>query len=114
MFEDKYYIESFDGMLEAWTNILQEYQSSTDKLLSNSATQILNTYLQCHLAPPDGMRKSSEDEVEEIEDNEDNDRIKFRDQLQTIGMFGRVVPEHSLAVIHRLVVLQIILINITY
>lgn len=97
-------------MLEAWTNILLEYQSSTDKLLSNASTQIFNTYLQCHLAPPDGTRKSADGEAEEIEDNEDNDRIKFRDQLQTIGMFGRVVPEHSLPVIHRFVLIRIVIV----
>lgn len=88
-------------MLEAWTNILQEYNSSSDKLLANAATRIFNTYLQCHLAPPDGTRKSNDEETEEIEDNEDNDRIKYRDQLQTIGMFGRIVPEHSLTVLYK-------------
>lgn len=93
-------------MLEAWTNILQEYQSTSDALLNNASTRIFNTYLQCHLAPPDGTRKSSDDDAEEIEDNEDNDRIKFRDQLQTIGMFGRMVPDHSLLVLHRLVRLE--------
>lgn len=87
-------------MLEAWTNILQQY-SSTDDMLMNASTRIFNTYLQYHLAPPDGNRRNNPDLVEEIEDNEDNDRIKFKDQLQTIGMFGRVVPEHCLPIIFR-------------
>lgn len=98
--DEKYYIESFDGMLEAWTNILQQY-SSTDEMLMNASSRVFNTYLQCHLAPPDGNRKKNEEEVEEIEDNEDNDRIRFKDQLQTIGMFGRVVPEYCLPVLYK-------------
>lgn len=104
--DEKYYIESFDGMLEAWTNILQQY-SSTDDMLMNAASRIFNTYLQCHLAPPDGNRKRGEEDAEEIEDNEDNDRIRFRDQLQTIGMFGRIVPEYCLPVLFKLLEVRI-------
>lgn len=100
MSDEKYYSESFDGILEAWTNILQQY-SSTDEMLMNASSRIFNTYLQCHLAPPDGSRKKNEEEIEEIEDNEDNDRIRFKDQLQTIGMFGRIVPEYSLSVLFK-------------
>lgn len=88
-------------MLEAWTNILQQY-SSTDEMLMNASTRIFNTYLQCHLAPPDGTRKKNEEEIDEVEDNEDNDRVRFKDQLQTIGMFGRIVPEYTLSVIYKL------------
>lgn len=87
-------------MLEAWTNILQQY-ASTDEMLMTASTRIFNTYLQCHLAPPDGNRKKNEEEVEEIEDNEDNDRTKFKDQLQSIGMFGRIVPEYSLPILYK-------------
>lgn len=107
MSDEKYYIESFDGMLEAWMNILQQY-SSTDEMLMNAATRIFNTYLQCHLAPPDGTRRKCEDDtVEEIEDNEDNDRIRFKDQLQTIGMFGRIIPEYCLPVLFKLLEVRI-------
>lgn len=87
-------------MLEAWTNILQDC-SSSDNLLANSATRIFNTYLQCHLAPPEGSRKCINYAPEDIEDNEDNDRIKFRDQLQTIGLFGRLVPDHSFPILYK-------------
>ncbi|KAF5270418.1 hypothetical protein FQR65_LT05606 [Abscondita terminalis] len=98
---DKYYGEAFDNMLEAWTGIFQECTAGNDNILFQSATRIFNTYLQCHLAPPDGSRMQ-EKECEEIEDNEDNDRIKYRDQLQVIGVFGRIVPSHCLPILYRL------------
>ncbi|KRT80011.1 hypothetical protein AMK59_6438, partial [Oryctes borbonicus] len=100
--DNKYYMESFDNMLEAWTSILKEYKDVENDYLAMVSMRVFNTYLQCHLAPPDGSRRHNDDQVEEIEDNEDNDRIKFRDQLQTIGMFGRVVLEHSLPVLYKL------------
>lgn len=86
-------------MLEAWTSIIPEYIESSSEILIQSSMQIFNTYLKCHLAPPDGCRVNTEDEVDEIEDN---DRIKFKDQLQTIGMFGRVILNHSLPVLYTL------------
>ncbi|KAK4871455.1 hypothetical protein RN001_016446 [Aquatica leii] len=99
--DDKFYSEAFDNLLEAWTGIFQECASGSDNILFQSATRIFNTYLQCHLAPPDGSR-IQEKECEEIEDNEDNDRIKYKDQLQIIGVFGRIVPSHCLPILFRL------------
>lgn len=97
-------MESFDNMLEAWTTILKDFKDSANEYLSLASMRVFNTYLQCHLAPPDGTRSHNDDQVEEIEDNEDNDRIKFRDQLQTIGMFGRVILDHSLPVLYKFVI----------
>uniref|UniRef100_A0A1Y1LNF7 Exportin-4 n=1 Tax=Photinus pyralis TaxID=7054 RepID=A0A1Y1LNF7_PHOPY len=95
--DDKYYVEAFDNMLEAWTSVFQDYSNGNDNIYQ-SATRIFNSYLQCHLAPPEGSRMQEKDN-EEIEDNEDNDRIKFKDQLQIIGMFGRMVPLHCLPIL---------------
>ncbi|KAI4457644.1 exportin 47-related [Holotrichia oblita] len=100
--DNKYYMESFDNMLEAWTTILKDFKDGANDYLSLASMRVFNTYLQCHLAPPGGTRTHNDDQVEEIEDNEDNDRIKFRDQLQTIGMFGRVILDHSLPVLYKL------------
>ncbi|KAK5650842.1 hypothetical protein RI129_001871 [Pyrocoelia pectoralis] len=98
--EDKYYVEAFDNMLEAWTSIFQDHSNENENIYQ-SATRIFNSYLQCHLAPPEGSRIQDKDN-EEIEENEDNDRIKFKDQLQIIGMFGRMVPLHCLPILFRL------------
>ncbi|KAJ8962026.1 hypothetical protein NQ314_005808 [Rhamnusium bicolor] len=105
--EDAYFCDAFDNMLEAWTTILQEFGSSLDNNLLECSKQIFNKYLQCHLAPLDGCRQSNNGEVEDIEDNEDNDRIRFKDQLQTIGMFGRIVPGHALPVLFKLLEVRI-------
>lgn len=91
-------MEAFENMLEAWTSIIPEYSDSGNEILVQSAIQIFNTYLKCHLAPPDGCRVNNEEEVDDIEDN---DRIKFKDQLQTMGMFGRIILSHSLPVLFR-------------
>lgn len=96
-------MEAFENMLEAWTTIIPEFSENLNDLLLQSSTQIFNTYLQCHLAPTDGSRHTNDQEVEEIEDNEDNDRIKFKDQLQTIGMFGRIIPSYTLPILYRFV-----------
>ncbi|XP_022913181.1 exportin-4-like [Onthophagus taurus] len=100
---DKYYSESFDNMLEAWTEIIKDFSDEGSDLLVVCARRIFDTYLQCHLAPNDGFRNRSDNEnVEEIEDNEDNDRIKFKDQLQSVGMLGRLVLDHSLPLLYQL------------
>ena len=88
-------------MLEAWSTIIREFQDVANDFILAAATRIFNVYLQCHLASPNGSRKRNESKVEEIEDNEDNDRIRFRDQLQTIGMFGRIILVHTLPVLCR-------------
>ncbi|CAH1119298.1 unnamed protein product [Phaedon cochleariae] len=100
--EDKYFSDAFDTMLEAWMSIIQEYNNSFENSFFECAKRILNKYIQCHLAPPDGCRQISTNEAEEVEDDEDNDRIRFKDQLQAIGVFGRVVPSHVLPVLFKL------------
>ncbi|KAL3280017.1 hypothetical protein HHI36_017525 [Cryptolaemus montrouzieri] len=101
--ENKYFNDSLSNILEAWTSLLLEYgKEHAEKLLADYATRIFNKYLQCHLAPPDGVRNANDSDKEEIEDNEDNDRTKYKDQLQTIGLFGRIIPEHSLPILYKL------------
>lgn len=93
---------AFDNMLEAWTSIIQEFTESSELILFKSATSIFDTYLYTHLSKPEGIRNDSLETAEEIEDNEDNDRIKYKEQLQTIGTFGRIVPQHCLSLLHTL------------
>ena len=66
--------------------------------------EILNTYIKCHLGPPDGIRGvgGNEDAEEEIDEAEEDDRTKYRDQLSSIGAFGRSVASHSLVLLARL------------
>lgn len=100
--EEKLYMEAFDNILEAWSSLLQDVQSLPTDIIKQCAIQIFNTYLQCHLAPPHGTRENPDLEGEEIDEAEDNDRIKYKGQLQTIGIFGRIIPDHSLTILHGL------------
>ena len=50
------YREAFGKLLEAWMMLLQEGDSFPSDLYHLSATQIFETYLQVHLAAPDGAR----------------------------------------------------------
>ncbi|XP_021933085.1 exportin-4-like, partial [Zootermopsis nevadensis] len=88
--EDCLYMEAFDNMLEAWISVLLDSQVFPKDFCKQSFMQIFNTYLKCHLSPPDGTRgQGRELDIEEIYDTEEDDRTKFKDQLQTIGSFGR-------------------------
>lgn len=95
-------MEAFDNMLEAWSSLFQDVHSLPMDVVKQCSVQIFNTYLQCHLAPPHGTRINVDTEGEEIDETEDSDRTKFKDQLQTIGVFGRHILDHSLVLLARL------------
>lgn len=54
--DDCLFMEAFDNMLKAWLTILGDYGTFPDEFCNQSSMQIFNTYLQCHLSPPDGNR----------------------------------------------------------
>jgi hypothetical protein len=54
--EDRLYMEAFDHMLEAWISVLNDSQVFPKDFCKQSSMQIFNTYLKCHLSPPDGSR----------------------------------------------------------
>lgn len=66
--------------------------------------EIFNVYIKCHLGPPAGIRGSgaSEEAEEDIDETEEDDKTKYRDQLSSIGAFGRSVALHSLILLARL------------
>lgn len=49
-------MEAFEQMLQSWACILQESSSCNSSQVKQSATLIFDTYLKCHLAPPEGSR----------------------------------------------------------
>ncbi|XP_067013326.2 exportin-4 isoform X2 [Anabrus simplex] len=101
--EDRLYMEAFDHMLEAWISVLHDSQVFPNDFCKQSSIRIFDTYLKGHLSPPDGTRgQGRELETEEIDETEEDDRTKFKDQLQTIGCFGRQVPDHSLPLLAKL------------
>ncbi|XP_063234006.1 exportin-4-like [Bacillus rossius redtenbacheri] len=98
--EDRMHAEAFDHLLEAWLSLLQHAQELPPDFCSRSAAQVLGTYVRCHLSPPHGCRgQGAELNTEDIDETEEDDRTKFKDQLQIIGVFGRHVPEQALGLL---------------
>ncbi|XP_015117470.1 exportin-4 [Diachasma alloeum] len=101
--QDCLYMEAFEKMLETWSSVLSESHLFPTEFCQQSSAQIFNVYLKCHLSSPEGTRNSLQHDLnEDIDDSEEDDRAKFKEQLQTIGNFGRQVPSHSLPVLSHL------------
>ncbi|OXU22639.1 hypothetical protein TSAR_013645 [Trichomalopsis sarcophagae] len=102
--DDCMYMEAFESMLETWVSGIVDKPIFPDEFYKQSSVQIFNIYLQCHLSPPDGTRGAGGKELnnEEIDATEEDDRSKFKEQLQTIGHFGRQVLNHTLPLLSRL------------
>jgi len=119
--EDNLFMEAFDNMIVGWDSlgifIAIKFSNETFLIFIKFALgvdspfikdewriEILNTYIKCHLGPPDGIRGlgGNDDCTEEIDDTEEDDRNKYRDQLSSIGAFGRSIANHSLVLLTRL------------
>lgn len=90
---------ALDNILEAWILVLHSHSFGNDRIKQYSK-EMFNKYLQCHLAPPDGIRQHHDNE-EEIEGNEQNDGERFEEQLILMGVIGREDPAHSLMTLCR-------------
>ncbi|XP_076041566.1 exportin-4-like isoform X2 [Oratosquilla oratoria] len=99
--EDQLFMEAFEQMLQSWACILQETTGWDNSEVKQSATLIFDTYLKCHLAPPEGSRLSV-DAGDDIADAVQSDRLAFKEQLLMIGLCGRQVPEHSVPLLTQL------------
>ncbi|XP_063862647.1 exportin-4-like [Scylla paramamosain] len=98
--EDQLYMEAFEQMLQSWVCILQESSSCNSSQVKQSATLIFDTYLKCHLAPPDGSRVAVD--ADEISETVQTDRVAFKEQLVLIGLCGRQAPEYSVPLLTQL------------
>lgn len=98
--DDNLYMEAFDNMIIGWDSL--GVDSSFIK--EEWRIEILNTFIKCHLGAPEGIRgEGANEEAEEvIEETEEDDKTKFRDQLSSIGAFSRSVASHSLVLLARL------------
>ncbi|XP_073971711.1 exportin-4-like isoform X1 [Rhodnius prolixus] len=101
--EDYIIMEAFESLLKVWITLLDEGQLFKEEYCKQASAQIFNTYLKSHLSPPDGNRGTGEETVDEIEEIEEDDRVRFREQLQTIGLLGRQVPGHSVPLMAKLI-----------
>ncbi|XP_018907814.2 exportin-4 isoform X3 [Bemisia tabaci] len=97
--DDCMFQEAFELILEVWVDILEHFQHFCSP---QAPHQIFNTFLKCHLGPPDGIR-GVRAVIQEIDDIDEIDRIKFKEQLQAVGRCGREILEHSLPLLSRLI-----------
>lgn len=97
--EDTLYMEAFEHMLGVCVGFVRK----ASIFPPDFCIQIFNTYLKCHLSPPDGSRGIGQGlEAEEIGEIEEDDQTKFKDQLQSMGALGRQIPGHSLPLLCKL------------
>ncbi|XP_020912207.1 exportin-4 [Exaiptasia diaphana] len=106
--EDTSYMEAVDQILESWGTLLENTDKYPTSFFNQSSFKILNTYVRCHLAVPDGLRGSFSNDneglhIDEICDLEGDDRELFADQLCSIGMFARLTIEHSIPLLTNLI-----------
>lgn len=96
-------MEGFDRVMEAWLLIFLASDKASPELQLNVAQRIFNEYVKLHVGPPEGTRGGGRElEAEELEENEEVDRLRFRVQLQTVGVMAQIVPHHSLPLLAQL------------
>ncbi|KAL0106778.1 hypothetical protein PUN28_015377 [Cardiocondyla obscurior] len=100
--DDCLYMEAMEHMFEVWSCMLYSAFIFPPGFCKESSIQIFNVYLRCHLSPPEGVRNPGKSLNEEVADVEDDDKVKFKEQLQIIGNLGRQAPEHSLPLLAQL------------
>ncbi|XP_011701811.1 PREDICTED: exportin-4-like isoform X1 [Wasmannia auropunctata] len=101
--DDCLYMEAMEHMFEVWSCMLCSTYIFPSDFYKQSSIQIFNIYLRCHLSSPEGVRNVGGKSLsEEVADVEDDDKVKFKEQLQIIGNFGREVPNHSLPLLAQL------------
>lgn len=101
--EDNVYEDSFRNMISVWCSLFGDYgiQSKVD-ILREYAIRIFSKYVQSRIAPPNGFRSNgTSDEEIDNENLEDLDRVKYLEQLQVVGIFGRYILDYSLPVLYK-------------
>ncbi|CDQ60597.1 unnamed protein product [Oncorhynchus mykiss] len=54
--DDMVYMEAYDKLLESWLTLVQDDEHFPRGCFVQPAVQVFNSYIQCHLAAPDGTR----------------------------------------------------------
>lgn len=86
------FFEAFNNILRPWVSIIENSnQSFPEELCKTASIQIVNTYLKCHISPPNGSKTLGDNDFDE---NEENDLVTNKEQLQYIGIFGRLVSKN--------------------
>ncbi|KAL4233256.1 Exportin-4 [Mactra antiquata] len=104
--DDTVHMESYEKMLETWMELLTSKKDNIPmEVVKKHALNVFNSYVQCHISPPDGCRMQntvdSPDDDEDIDETEEDDRDKFSDQLCSVGALGRLTIESSITMVTR-------------
>ncbi|XP_071113997.1 exportin-4-like [Haliotis cracherodii] len=104
--DDTIHMEAYEKMLDTWMQFATNVKSFPEGALKPHATEIFNSYVQCHISSPEGIRSqlmngSASAHDEEIDETEEDDRDKFSDQLCCIGALARIVPEHTIPLLAK-------------
>lgn len=105
--DDMVYMEAYDRLLESWLALVQDDELLPRGCFEQPAVQVFNSYIQCHLAAPDGTRNLTANgvashEEDEISEVQEDDRELFSDQLASIGMLGRIAANHCIPLLTSL------------
>ncbi|MGH0135916.1 UNVERIFIED_CONTAM: hypothetical protein FKN15_061911 [Acipenser sinensis] len=105
--DDMVYMEAYDKLLESWLTLVQDEKHFHKGFFIQHAVQVFNSYIQCHLAAPEGTRNLTANgvasrEEEEINELQEDDRELFSDQLASIGMLGRIAADHCIPLLTSL------------
>lgn len=80
-------MEAMEHMFEVWSCMLYSAAIFPSDFCKQSSIEIFNMYLRCHLSPPEGVRNvGGKNLSEEVTEVEDDDKAKFKEQLQIIGI----------------------------
>ncbi|ESO89303.1 hypothetical protein LOTGIDRAFT_106479, partial [Lottia gigantea] len=104
--DDCIYMDGYEKMLETWMQLTLEINQLPEGSLKPQATEVFHSYLQCHISPPEGLRSQvghvdSGIDDEELGELDEDDRDKFSDQLCCIGALARIIPEHSIPLLAK-------------
>ncbi|RXM29621.1 Exportin-4 [Acipenser ruthenus] len=111
--DDMVYMEAYDKLLESWLTLVQDEKHFHKGFFIQHAVQVFNSYIQCHLAAPEGTRNLTANgvashEEEEISELQEDDRELFSDQLASIGMLGRIAVDHCIPLLTRLYLVSLL------
>ncbi|KAG7189043.1 hypothetical protein KM043_008634 [Ampulex compressa] len=101
--EDCLYMEALERMFGAWLSINPLIHPFPPEIYKQSVVQIFDVYLRCHLSAPEGFRGHRKDLEEDKVNEEEDDKVRFLEQLQTIGHIGRQVSSHSVPLLAQLI-----------
>lgn len=91
--------ETFDRLLQAWSRLLYGIDFGRFANLRPLAIEIFDTYLQTHLHINDNQEFNLNED-----DNDEDDRDLFSEQLICIGLFGRHIIDYTLPLLVRLLI----------